>query len=177
MNRTFLSLALLASATVAHADEAVVATLPPRVIGLDAIGVVPVGDYGQVATLGVGALLRAEVPAGPGFVTGRGGAIFHAMHDGVEAQLTLVPLYAGYRFPLGPSGAYLAGELGVTLAFASSNATFNGMTVSDSDSKLGLTLAAGLRRGVLDLRGGLFLPDVNHATGFMFSAGWDFASF
>ena len=49
--------------------------------------------------------------------------------------------------------------------------------MSASDSKLGFTLGGGLRRGPLDLRAGLFAPDVDHALGLMASAGYDFAAF
>jgi hypothetical protein len=177
MKRSIVLVALLASSAAYADDLSVTAAPPPRLVGVDGVGVVPVGDYANAVRVGLGALLRLEFPAGQGYVTARGGAIFHAMQDGVNAQLTLAPIYGGYRMPVGTSGAYLAGELGITLAFATASQTINGMTISASDSKLGITLMGGLRRGTLDLRGGLFLPDVNHAAGFMFSAGWDFAQF
>ena len=125
-------------------------------------------------TLGVGVLGRLELPAGPGFVTGRLGAIFHAVHN-ADASLSLIPIYGGYRMPLGTGGGYLAGELGVTVAIGSVDTSFGRM--SALDSKLGLTLGGGWRRGPLDLRAGLFAPDIDHAVGFMASAGYDFAAF
>jgi len=40
-----------------------------------------------------------------------------------------------------------------------------------------MTLGGGLRKGQLDLRAGLFLPDVGDAVGIMGSVGYDFSSF
>jgi hypothetical protein len=170
---------LLLATSPAFADEAITQAAPaPRTLGVDAIGIVPVGDYADVASFGAGATARLEVPAGTGFVTGRLGAIFHAMNDGVVdgLSLTLVPAYVGYRYPLGGgSGAYLAGELGITFAHATVDTPFGRM--SDSDSELGFALMGGVRRGALDLRAGLFAPDADDAVGLLASAGYDFAAF
>ena len=177
--KTFaLSLLAVTFASPALADESLVATAPPpKTLGLDAIAVLPVGDYAEVATFGIGAAARLEVPAGAGFVTGRLGAIFHAPndHDGLvdAASLTLIPAYVGYRYPLG--SLYLAGELGVTFAHASVDTEFG--TMSDTDSELGFALMAGTRQGALDIRAGLFAPDAADAIGLLASAGYDFAAF
>lgn len=175
--KTILAFSVIAlTSSTALADQALVASSPPpRTLGVDAMAVVPVGDYGNAANVGIGALGRLEVPAGPGFVTGRSGVIFHAMKAGVDASLTLVPIYAGYRYPLGAGGGYLAGELGVTLAFGRVDTQFGSMSASDSE--LGATLMAGLRKGALDLRAGLFSPDLDDAVGLLASAGYDFAAF
>lgn len=139
------------------------------------MAVLPVGDYGDVATMGLGILGRFEAPAGPGFVTGRGGVIFHALKTDADASLTFIPLYAGYRYPMGTSGAYLAGELGLTIGIGSVQTQFGSM--SRSDTELGFSLMAGVRKGTLDLRAGLFAPDANDALGLVASAGYDFAAF
>lgn len=175
--KTILALALVTvTSTTALADEALLATAPPpKTLGLDAMAVVPIGDYGNAANVGIGALGRLEVPAGPGFVTGRAGVIFHAMNSRVDASLTFVPIYAGYRYPVGTGGGYLAGELGVTIAFGTVDTQFGSMSASDSE--LGATFMAGLRRGSLDLRAGLFTPDLDDAFGLLASAGYDFAAF
>jgi hypothetical protein len=168
----------LAVATPALADPAIVASAPPpKTLGIDAIAVLPIGDYADVATLGIGASARLEVPAGTGFVTGRLGAIFHAMndHSGLadNTSLTLIPAYVGYRYPLG--SLYIAGELGITFAYASVDTPYGVM--SDSDSELGFALMAGTRSGALDIRAGLFAPDAGDAIGLLASAGYDFAAF
>lgn len=170
-------LTLLATATPALADEAITTQAPDRykTIGVDAMAVMPVGDYGDAANAGIGVLGRIEVPAGPGFVTGRAGVIFHTMNSNVDGSFTLVPLYGGYRFPFGTSGAYVAGELGLTLGYASVDTPYGSM--SDSDSEIGVSLMAGLRRGALDFRAGLFAPDTDDLLAFVASAGYDFAAF
>lgn len=169
------TVALLAAPARAE-DAAVLETAPPpKTLAVDAAAIVPVGDYADLATLGAGPMVRLEVPAGAGFVTGRLGALFHAIKDGYDANLTLIPLYAGYRHPLGPSGAYVAGELGITVAHGSVMTAYG--SASDTDSELGAMLTAGVRRGALDLRAGLFLPDLDDAVGLVASAGYDFSAF
>lgn len=179
MRALTISFASLLFAAPAFADEALVIQSPPRhtTLGADAIAVLPVGDYGRVATFGVGALGRIELPVGQGFATGRAGVVFHQSDAlaGEDASLLLVPVYAGYRYPLTPNGVYAAVELGITLAYVTVDTPFGRM--SDSDSEIGLTLSAGIRRGALDLRAGLFAPDLDDAVGIMGSAGLDFAAF
>jgi hypothetical protein len=175
--KTILAFSLVVvTSAPALADEALVVTAPPpKTFGVDAMAVVPVGDYAEAATVGIGALGRLEVPAGPGFVTGRAGVIFHAMKTNADASLTLVPIYAGYRYPLGTGGGYIAGELGVTIGFGTVETQFGSMSASDSE--LGATFMAGFRKGALDLRAGLFAPDLDDAVGLLASAGYDFAAF
>ena len=176
MKQFALAFALLViSATTAAADEQLVASAPPpTTLGVDGALVVPVGDYARVATVGIGALGHFELPTGPGFLTVRAGLVFHAA-SGTNAALTLVPVYAGYRIPIGASGAYLAGELGITEIFASVNTQVGSM--SSSDAKLGLTLGGGWKHNSLDIRAGLFAPDVNNAVGLLATVGYDFAKF
>jgi hypothetical protein len=149
---------------------------PKSVLGVDAAVVVPLGDYGKVATLAGGAMARAEFPVGRGYVFGRAGVLMHMLEDGFEGSMTFVPIYGGYRYPIDlDSGLYVAGEVGVTLGFFEADTQFG--TASDSDSELGVMLSAGMRRGKLDLRGGLFLPDTDDLMGLMASLGYDFATF
>lgn len=168
-----LVLGMLVIATPAFAEEAPLQP-PAKIIGIDAALVVPVGNYGDVAQLGAGALARFEVPIGTGFVYGRAGVIAHVLKDDFEGSLTLVPLYAGYRHPIAANGAYLAGELGITLGFVTVDTPLGEM--SDPDSELGILLSAGMRRGKLDVRGGLFMPDADDAMGLIATLGYDFAS-
>ncbi|MBA3539060.1 MAG: hypothetical protein H0T79_05485 [Deltaproteobacteria bacterium] len=44
-------------------------------------------------------------------------------------------------------------------------------------NRLALTFSVGIRRGALDLRAGLFLPDLDDTAGLIASAGYDFAAF
>jgi len=175
--KTFVMLSLLVAAP-AFAEEQPIATAPPpKTLGVDAIAIVPVGDYADVATFGAGPAVRLEVPVGDGFVTARLGALFHALRDDIDlggTSLTMLPAYVGYRWSLGGSG-YLAGEAGITFLHAAVDTPYGSM--SDTDSELGLAVMAGVRRGALDLRAGLFVPDIADAVGLTASAGYDFAAF
>ncbi len=149
--------------------------LPHKTLGIDGAAILPIGDYADAATAGAGVFARLEIPLRTGgFVTARLGVIGHAMQDDVMASLYLVPAYVGYCQPVGTGGAYIAGELGITFGYASANTQFG--TVSDSDSELGFTLTAGMRRGALDVRAGLFAPDADDVHGIMGSLGFDFAA-
>ena len=172
-----VSLVLLSSTTVALAQEA--PPMPARAIGVDPIVVVPLGGYGDIATLGAGALARLDWPVTSQLVvTGRAGAILHVINDDVmgDASLTFVPIYGGVRYQLtGIDGPYLAGELGITLGFATVDTGFG--SASDSDSEIGGTIGAGYKLGRLDFRAGLFIPDLSEADdpGLMATVGYDVA--
>jgi hypothetical protein len=81
------------------------------------------------------------------------------------------PVFADEVPPAKTFGIDAAGELGITFGYASVDTQFGEM--SDSDTDLGIMLAAGLRRGKLDVRGGLFVPDSDDATGFIAAVGFD----
>jgi hypothetical protein len=169
--------ALVLATSVAHADDTTLqATAPQRTFGIDGAVVMPLGNYADAAGVGAGAFGRLEFPVSTGgFVTARIGLIAHQVDATMGGSLMFVPIYAGYRQPLGTSGAYLAGELGITFGYASVDTQFG--RVSDSDSELGITLMAGLRKGALDFRAGLFAPDIDDVHGFMASLGYNFSSF
>jgi hypothetical protein len=159
------------AATPAFADA-------QKTLGIDGAFALPVGDYGEVATLAGGALVRLEVPLpSGGFITGRGGVLLHAVNrDLGMTSLTLVPIYAGYRHPFG--NLYVAGELGLTIGFvtAEANTPFGNASGSDSDTDVGLTVGVGYRSGKLDLRGSLFSPNAEDVA-LLATAGFDFAVF
>jgi hypothetical protein len=172
-----VSLAVLALPSAAFAQDAA----RPKTLGVDAAVVLPLGDYGEVATLGVGALVRFELPLQPQLaITARAGALYHIMdEDAGDASFLLVPIYGGARYSLGAGGEglYLAGEIGLTWGRVSVDTGFG--TASDTDTELGLTLGAGFRQGKLDFRGQLFIPDLGEAEdpGVMGTVGFDFTSF
>jgi hypothetical protein len=182
-------LALVATTTPALADDttandsgaspppapAVAAASPgPRTLGVDGAVVVPLGGYSEVASIGVGALARFELPLSRGSLTARGGVVFNATNGNeADASLIMVPLYAGYRLPIGAGGGYVAGELGVTVIAVSVRTPLGTMGATSTD--LGLTLGGGWRHGSLDIRGGIFAPDIGSSIGLMASVGYDFA--
>lgn len=169
---------VLATVSVAHADDTTLqAAAPQRTLGIDGAVVMPFGNYADAAGVGAGAFGRLEFPVSTGgFVTARIGLIAHQVDATMGGSLMFVPIYGGYRQPLGPGGAYLAGELGITFGYASVNTGQFGR-VSDTDSELGITLMAGLRKGALDFRAGLFAPDIDDVHGFMASLGYNFSAF
>jgi hypothetical protein len=169
-----------ATAVASAQDASIAAQTPPREIGVDGAAVLPVGDYGDVATLGVGALGRIDFPLNDRIsITGRLGVVFHMLDEGVEGSLTLVPIYGGARYFVqgGNQGPYAAGEAGITIGFAEVDTPFG--TASDSESEIGATLGGGFKRGALDIRGGLFIPDLGEADdlAIMGSVGFGFATF
>jgi hypothetical protein len=168
-----LALSVVLVPAVARADGE---PLPPRTVGVDGAVVLPLGDYGKVATLAFGPLVRLEFPVIQHLaITARAGVLYHILDGDVDGTLWFIPAYGGVRYSFGEAGqgAYLAGELGITFAYATSNG------FSDSDSKLGGTFGGGFRKGALDLHGALFIPDLGHADdlGLMASVGFDFSRF
>ena len=156
-----LALLLVLIPASAHADG----ELPPRTVGVDATVVLPLGDYGDVASLAVGPLFRAEFPIAQRLaITARAGVLYHITKSDYDGSLWFIPIYGGVRYSLGAGadGPYLAGELGITIAYARADTGFG--TASDSDSRLGGSFGAGLRRGALDFRAALFIPDFDFAT-------------
>src|SRR5262245_33219530 len=152
---------------------------PPRTIGADALVVLPLGDYGDAASFAVGAAGKIEFPLNAKLsITGRAGVLYHFLKGDADGSLWFIPIYGGAKFALGAGhdGPYVAGELGITFAYAQADTQFG--SASDSDSKLGGSLGAGLRRGSLDIRGALFIPDLGHVDdpGIMGSVGFDFAT-
>lgn len=146
-----------------------------RTFGVDAVVALPTGDYGDFASLAFGGLARVELPVGVFTVTGRGGAIFHIQENDAAVDLTYVPLFAGIRYPVGAGGLYLAGELGLSIAYASVDTGFG--SDSDTQTELGGSLGVGMRLGKLSVQGGLFMPDLDDAVAIGGSVGFDLAAF
>jgi hypothetical protein len=171
-----IAFALIATPAVALADGEAL----PRTIGVDAAVVLPLGDYSNLATVAFGALAKVEIPvANKLAVTGRIGALYHITTDEFDGTLLFFPVYGGVKYSVGggPDGVYVAGELGITIGYASADTGFG--TASDTDSELGMTLGAGFKNGALDLRGALFIPDLGEIDdpGIMGSVGYDFSTF
>lgn len=167
---------LIASALVLLASSTSTAIAQPtagNTIGADVAFVLPVDDaYRNTADFGVGPLARVEVPFGPGYYTGRAGFLWHkAAID--DVSFLIFPIYGGYRYPVGTSGAYAAGEAGLSILYADTPAG------SETDTRVGMTLGGGFRKGSFDVRAAVFLPDVDldEAMGIIASVGFDFATF
>jgi len=155
----------------------------PKTLGIDGGLDMPTGDWSDATGLGIGALARFEMTLQPKLaLTARAGVIQHLGKDidsgfgeSGSASATEVPLLGGvrYAFTQSPtSEVYGAAELGLVVYRASIDA--GGMSQSNSDTNLGMSLGGGYRAGKLDLRGGLLFPDIGHAgnMGLMATVGY-----
>lgn len=159
------------------------AVIADRVLGVDAVGNVPVGDFANATGMGLGAMLRYEGKLQDSLaVTGRVGYVY-----GLEKEMDLgiakvsygmdfIPLLVGvvYRTTGTPDGFFVSGEVGAN--FLSAHVS-GGTTDSDYKTKIGANLGVGLRADALSFRGGLNILDLGNADtsmGLMVSVGWDF---
>jgi Outer membrane protein beta-barrel domain len=168
MKRTLVLASLLLS-TAALADT--------KTIGIDGGIAVPTGDWGDAVGFGIGALARFEMPIKDKlFFAARAGYIQHLEKEDSNTTVSEIPLFAGVRYMFTPT-IYGVGELGfVNYRFS---VDVGGESMSDSETNLGMTLGAGYRSGKLDIRGGLFFPDVDKADdamAVMATVGYDISS-
>jgi hypothetical protein len=180
MMKRSLVLASLLISNVAFADG--------KTIGIDGGVAVPTGDWGDAVGFGIGALARFEMPIKDKLVfTARAGYIQHMEKEGDSAlggdsssTTSQIPLFGGIRYVFSQSttsAIYGAAELGFVNYRISIDVGEESM--SDSDTNFGMTLGAGYRMGKLDLRGGLYFPDVDEAgdaMGIMATVGYDIST-
>ena len=182
MRKSFMLASLLIS-SVAVADDASVTATSTKTIGIDGGIALPTGDWGDAVGFGVGALARFEMPINAKMVfTARAGYIQHMEKEGGGGDSTTaeIPLFGGIRYAFSQSGAtaiYGAAELGLVNYRVSIDV--DGDSMSNSDTNLGMTLGGGYRAGKLDVRGGLYFPDVDHADdamGVIATVGYDISA-
>jgi len=180
MKKQIVFASLLISA-VAHAET--------KTIGIDGGVAVPTGDWSDAVGFGIGALVRFEMPIKDKITfTARAGYIQHMEKeagsemtgDESKSSAAEIPLFGGIRYAFkqeATTAIYGAAELGFCMYRVSFEA--GGMESSDSDTNLGMSLGAGYRTGKLDLRGGLWFPDVGEAgdaMAVMATVGYDITS-
>jgi hypothetical protein len=147
-----------------------------KVIGVDGAAVLPVGDWGDGAGIGVGALGRLDIPVLPKLtVTVRAGLVYHMPKDvmGTDVSTMEIPVLGGVRYAFRPN-LYGASELG--LVWIRTSLDGGGMSQSDSNTELGMSLAGGWRSGKLDVRAGVYFPEVADAMGMFVTVGYDVSS-
>lgn len=159
------------------------AVIADRVLGLDIVGHVPVGDLANGTGMGFGGLVRYEQKLQPTMaLTGRAGWVRGSEKEvnlgiaKVSYGLDFIPVYAGlvYRTTGTPDGLFLSAEVGAN--FLTAHAT-GGTTDSAYKTKLGANVGVGLRADALSFRGGLNILDLSNvdtSMGLMVSVGWDF---
>lgn len=142
--------------------------------GADAITMLPIGSFSDASGLGLGVLGHLNYDFRPRmYLTGRGGFVYHLETNDVGFTQIQLPVLVGVRYLVKPK-IYLGGEAGlifVTRRFSADGADNLWTT------KVGLTLSAGyLLSKDLDLRAGLWLPDVTalfRVFAIHLSVGWD----
>lgn len=140
-------------------------------IGGDGAFVLPIGDWADVSSVGLGALFKIEYEGlAPNLaLTGRIGYIFHFESNNVNTNELPILGGAKYYFTQGKDRFYGAAELGFV------NLNVDTDFGSDSDLKLGLTLGGGYEMGPLDIRGQFFMPsigDIGDFFGLMVTVGY-----
>ncbi len=151
-------------------------------LGVDGALVLPVGDWGDVAGIGIGPLGKVEYDLRPEIaLTGRLGFIIHMAKTQdlpgsaeLKTRTLEIPIMPGvkYYFQPGSQRPYAAAELGLVDVAASVNGTW------DSEIKIGMTLGGGYQMGRFDFRGQFLLPslgDVGDLFGIMVTVGYALA--
>src|SRR5690349_14283374 len=83
-------------------------------LGVDVIGVLPLGDYADISDFGIGGALRFEYGLKPLIaITARAGLIYNIVPEGIDSFL-LIPVHVGAKYTVGTSGLFVQGELGIT---------------------------------------------------------------
>ncbi len=183
-----LSFACLAvAASLVATPQLAQAEVLPRVLGLDAAVLVPVGALSSTAGNGNGVgmsyavFVRYEQKTAPNMsLTARLGGLRGSAKDsglGSWALDAYSALVGGvYRLQPSSDGIFLSGEVGANMVqFRAPNTTQN--STGAFETKLGAVLGAGYRTDVLTFRAALNLLDVSKAQdtmGVLISVGWDF---
>jgi len=145
-----------------------------KVIGADAVFVLPIGDYGDVANAALGAMGRFEFGLNPALaITARAGLLYNLAKDlgGETPTILMIPVQAGVKYNIGASGLFAQGEVGFTHTRLSIG------DVSDSSTKLSFEAGAGFQKGKLNARAGFwYIADDTALMGIMASVGYDFAA-
>ena len=178
---------LTTMATLLHVGNASPASAAGMSLGADGAFAVPLSTWGDVSSVGIGALLRFEVDLTENFtVTGRIGFIFHfdKQQATTATNTSELPILGGVKYYiLGESnGFYAAAEVGLVNIWGYTSGQVEGVLIEGSDSELnlGLTLGVGYTHEAIDARVCLIFPDIGElddAIGILLTVGYDFVSF
>jgi hypothetical protein len=144
-------------------------------LGADGAIVLPLGNFGDVAGLGIGALLKFGFSVSEAImITARAGYIHHLAKDvgGTDFKYAQVPIMVGGKYMFGD--AYGAAEIGMVRASIDVGAG------SASETNLAFGVGGGYMVGDLDLRLSFNMIDLGHAGDsqeLMINVGYDFAHF
>lgn len=153
--------------------------------GIEATVQLPVGNFGDVAGIGLGGSVLYDYDFNPMWaVTGRVGYIYHLEKENGAAKTTYsqIPILVGAKYTIGPDlPLFITGEVGLYMVTADADVTIGGTTFSASsdDTKLGISVGAGYPLGPVDLKVNLSSWDVGHfgdTMGIGVSVAWNFWS-
>lgn len=154
---------------------------PSMRVGVDGAFILPVGNWGDVSGMGFGGLARFEY----GFMkeltgTFRAGYLFHLKKNDMSTAELPILLGAKYFFLGNWSEGGLYGALEVGMTRLTAEASFAGVTASNSEFKFGTTVGAGYEIANIDIRAQLYAPSFGDFTDFMgvlVTVGYSFVSF
>ncbi len=153
------------------------------IIGADLAFQLPLGDLADLTGMGFGALVRAEYKLLPNLnLTFRTGYVYSLSKEIGTSKLSIssIPIWVGGKFFL-TDMIYAGAEVGANMLMAKSEMEFFGTSVSGSntETKLGGNVGAGVLLGDLDLRAQLQVLNFGEAgksMAVMINAGYNFAN-
>jgi hypothetical protein len=194
MNRWIIAVVaggLLYTSSAARAERSYSAR-PGRMhsilVGVDTDVAIPLGNYGDVNSVGVGALLAAEYPLVDTFsATLRVGFQMHADRTvaGLSSHVHAIPVLLGTRYHIGGErrGLFGAFEVGIFDLIGSADRRAGGNTIvtdTSNSMKFGLGVGVGYQQDRWDARVNVHTQDVgNFGSAMTLSAGlgYQFAAF
>jgi hypothetical protein len=159
------------------------ATGSKMLLGADLAFQLPLGDLADVTGLGFGGLVRFEYNLAPQLnLTGRAGYVYSLSKDqaGLKFSVDNIPVWAGAKYFL-TDAVYAGAEVGLNTMKVKAEMNIMGSTTSasDSETKLGVNVGAGVLLGALDIRAQLELLSIGDTTDMMallVTAGYNFMS-
>lgn len=167
-----LSIGLAASPSMAVAPGTLAAKEHTTyAVGADLVGQLPVGDFADAASFGMGALLRGEyqIAQSPLGLTLRAGYIYYLEETAdfgpfgeINTQFSRVPILGGLKYSLAGAPIYIGAEAGVSINMARTRiegGPQDGEEETESETKFAWGAGAGYELGPVDIRLGLDFAD------------------
>jgi len=140
-------------------------------IGADFVGQLPVGDFADAASFGLGGLLRGEyqLAQSPLGLTLRTGYIYYLEETAdfgafgeINTQFSRVPVLGGLKYSLKGAPVYIGAEAGVSINMVKTTiegGPDDGEEESETETKFAWGAGAGYELGPVDIRVGLDFAD------------------
>jgi hypothetical protein len=163
MRRLLTAFAILCLSTAAYAQEpaAPAAAAKKITIGADVAFVLPLGDWGDATSIGIGILARAEYAINPKLaLVGMPGYIFHlsksvdAGAGSVDMSTTEIPIFLGARYLVTPQ-IFATAMTGLNFCWATM-----GDSSSDTQTRIPLYIGGGYKMGKIEFGAAFILPNL-----------------